>query len=530
MDDRSSIDIRTAPIEISIGSELGSYQLVSLLGEGAMGRVFKARHVKLGRSVALKVLNPEYAARPDIVKRFFREARVVNEISHEHIVEVTDFVEVPGLAFLVMELLDGESLRDLLKRRKGKWPPVRRIAEVMAQVCDALAAAHRKGVVHRDLKPDNVFVIKRAGTDYAKVLDFGIAKLKDQPDGAATSTITGMILGTPLYMSPEQATGKEVGPPCDVWAAGVVLYELLCGAVPFKAGNFVDLVQKIRAEPAPPLPPRTPRRERIPPAIAAAVMKCLEKSPSDRYRSMDALAEALRAGANLARRARRVPWLGLAAAVTVAAAAYAGWRAGLPKKVSPLAQRVGSGVSGAARSATNAVGGVAGSLAESTRSPKPAPPREPAAPAGGSREAPRDAHAREAPRDVHPREAAKEAQPREATKEASPREGPKEARPRETQREPAQRAAAAPAKQARATHPATVELELRSTPPGAKVVRLDTGELLGKTPLKVKVHQKARVVSLRFTLDGYEPGSASANLKSGGKVSVTLKKPARRRR
>ncbi len=497
----SSIDIRTAPIEISVGSELGSYQLVSLLGEGAMGRVFKARHVKLGRSVALKVLNPEYAARPDIVKRFFREARVVNEISHEHIVEVTDFVEVPGLAFLVMELLDGESLREVLKRRRGKWPTVRRIAAVMAQVCDALAAAHDKGVVHRDLKPDNIFVIKRAGGDYAKVLDFGIAKLKDQSDGGATSTITGMILGTPLYMSPEQAMGKEVGPASDVWAAGVVLYELLSGTVPFKAGNFVDLVQKIRNEPAPPLPPRTPRRERIPAPIAAAVMKCLAKSPADRHRSMAALADALRSGVGLSRHVPRAPWLGLAAAAAVVAAGYAAWRAGLPRKVGSLVHRAGTEVGSAARSATGAASGPARSPAEAARVAKPAPSREPASAREG----------REVPREAHPGGA------------------PRETRAREAQREPAAREAA-PAKHAKATRPPTVELELRSTPPGAKVVRLDTGELLGRTPLRVKVPQKPREVRLRFTLDGYDPGSASANLRSGGKVSVTLKKPVRRRR
>ena len=474
MGNGSSIDIRTAPIEVAVGSELGSYELVSLLGEGAMGRVFKARHVKLGRSVAIKVLNPEYAARPDIVKRFFREARVVNEISHEHIVEVTDFVEVPGLAFLVMELLDGESLRGLLKRRKGKWPPVRRIVGVMAQVCDALAAAHDKGVVHRDLKPDNVFVIKRAGGDYAKVLDFGIAKLKDQSDGGAGSTITGMILGTPLYMSPEQAMGKEVGPASDVWAAGVVLYELLSGSVPFKAGNFVDLVQKIRTEPAPPLPLRTPRRERIPPPLAAAVMKCLEKSPSDRHKSMDALAEALRSAAGITGRGWRVPWKGLAAAAALLAAGYAAWRTDLLRKARPLAGRVGSEVSEAARTAQSAVESAVSATPEPPR-PKPASPR-PAAPAKESRPGP------------------------------------------------------APARQAKATQPATVDLDVRSSPPGAKVVRLDTGELLGRTPLKLKFFQKQREVALRFTLDGYEPAKASASLKSGGRVSVTLKKSPRKRR
>ena len=486
MGNGTTIDIRTAPIEISVGSELGSYQLVSLLGEGAMGRVFKARHVKLGRSVALKVLNPEYAARPDIVKRFFREARVVNEISHEHIVEVTDFVEVPGLAFLVMELLDGESLRTLLKRRKGKWPPLRRVVSVMAQVCDALAAAHDKGVVHRDLKPDNVFVIRRAGGDYAKVLDFGIAKLKDQSDGGVGSTVTGVILGTPLYMSPEQATGKDVGPASDVWGAGVVLYELLAGTVPFKAGNFVDLVQKIRTEPAPPLPLRAPRRERIPPQLAAAVMKCLEKNPSDRYRSMEALAAELRAAAGLAGPVLHLPWKAMAAAALLLVAGYAVWRSEVPRKAKPIAGRVGTEVSEAARTAQNAVEGAVSTAPEVSR-PKP-PPREPA-----------------------------------PQRETTP---PRESRPREVHREPPREA---PAKQARVTHTSTVELDVRSSPAGAKVVRLDTGELLGKTPLRLKFYQKQREVALRFTLDGYEPAKATASLRTGGKVSVTLRKTRRRR-
>ncbi len=483
----TTVEIHTAPIEVGVGSELGSYELVSLIGEGAMGRVFKARHVKLGRSVAIKVLNPEYAARPDIVKRFFREARVVNEISHEHIVEVTDFVEVPGLAFLVMELLDGESLRTLLKRRKGKWPPLRRVVSVMAQVCDALAAAHDKGVVHRDLKPDNVFVIRRAGGDYAKVLDFGIAKLKDQSDGGVGSTVTGVILGTPLYMSPEQAMGREVGPASDVWGAGVVLYELLSGSVPFKAGNFVDLVQKIRTEPAPPLPLRTPRRERIPPQLAAAVMKCLEKSPSDRHRSMEALAEELRAAAGLAGPALHLPWKALAAAALVLGAGYAVWRSNLLGKAKPIAGRVGTEVSEAARTAQNAVENAVSTAPEAPH-PRPAPPREP------------------------------------ATRPAAPG---REARPHEAHREPAREAA--PPKQAKVAHATVVELEVRSSPAGAKVVRLDTGELLGKTPLKLKFYQKPREVALRLTLDGYEPAKASASLKTGGRVSVTLRKTPRKR-
>jgi len=201
------------PGEIRLGTVLGSYRIVAELGAGAMGRVYRARHVRLGREVAIKVLNPEHAARRDVVERFFREARVANEIDHPHIVEVTDFVEAPGRAYLVMELLEGRSLRDLVRDR-GAYPSIARLRTILAQVCEALHAAHGKGVIHRDLKPDNVFVVERGGADFAKVLDFGVAKLADPEDHKATTA--GMILGTPSYMSPEQALGREVDGRTDV--------------------------------------------------------------------------------------------------------------------------------------------------------------------------------------------------------------------------------------------------------------------------------------------------------------------------
>src|SRR5512138_1145984 len=191
---------RSLTLEIQIGQTIGSWEIVDLLGKGAMGHVYRARHARLGREVALKVLNAEFVARPDVVQRFFREARVVNDIDHENIVEVSDFVEQPGLAYLVMELLEGESLRDLMNLRGRKYPQVKRIVAILRQVCGALEAAHAKGVVHRDLKPDNVFVTKRDGADFVKVLDFGIAKLRDSGDDQA-STVSGMILGTPHYMA-----------------------------------------------------------------------------------------------------------------------------------------------------------------------------------------------------------------------------------------------------------------------------------------------------------------------------------------
>jgi len=467
----STIDIQTGTVDVAVGAELGSYKLTSLLGEGAMGRVFKARHMRLGRTVAIKILNPEYAARPDVVKRFFREAKVVNEIDHENIVEVTDFVEVPGLAFLVMELLDGQSLREIVKRRKGKWPPLYRSVAVMAQVCDALEAAHQKGVVHRDLKPDNIFVIQRAGRDYAKVLDFGVAKLKE-PDAGSYATVTGMILGTPLYMAPEQATGKDVDRHADVWAAGVVLYELISGTVPFKGESFADLVTKIRDDPPKPLPDKTPRGERIPAALAAIVVKCLEKKPSDRFRSMAALAEALRTRSGLKAgagpRSRLLPLA--AAAALLGGAGWAAVRYGVPARL----------------------GGWLGPVRRAVEAPvakAPAPERPPPA-------RPPEAHAPEPP----PARTAAVAPP------ARP------ARP-----------------QAKAQRPATVELDLRSKPKGASVVRLDNGELLGKTPLKVKVHRRAGDVAVRFTLDGYEPATASVDLQSGGRASVSLKKTTRKK-
>src|SRR5512138_838805 len=294
----------TKTSEIQIGSTLGSYELVDLLGKGAMGRVYRGRHVLLGREVAVKVLNSEYVARPDIVQRFFREARVVNDIDHENIVEVTDFVEQPGLAYLVMELLEGTSLRELMRQKGRKYPPIKRMIPIVVQICDALEAAHAKGVVHRDLKPDNVFVAKRDGADFVKVLDFGVAKLRDSDDSMETSA--GMILGTPHYMAPEQALGKEVDRLTDVWATGVVLYELLAGVVRFKANSFVELAMQIREQPARALPAKTPRGERIPAWLAAVVARCLSKKPGDRYRSMAALAEAL-SGPGGARRASLFP-------------------------------------------------------------------------------------------------------------------------------------------------------------------------------------------------------------------------------
>jgi serine/threonine-protein kinase len=504
MSETSSTIVGTAPT-VDVGTALGSYELVGLLGRGAMGCVYRARHIRLGREVAIKVLNPEYVARPDVVERFFREARVVNDIDHEHIVEVTDFVELPGLAYLVMELLDGTSLRELMAQRGRKYPPLNRMLRIVTQVCEALEAAHEKGVVHRDLKPDNIFVVERDGADFVKVLDFGVAKLRDPVDHAATSA--GMVLGTPHYMAPEQALGRDVDRRADVWAAGVVLYELLSGTVPFTAPSFVELAIFIREQPQKALPRRTPRGERIPAWLAAVVTKSLEKRPDDRFESMAALAKALRASRRRRTivRSRRLLAAAASAAIVATGAAVA-VRFGAPRDLGAalepgrrLVRELASGAHTGPSPSSDATG-----TSISPPAPNPSPP---------------------------------------ATPTASPT-----ATPSPTSTSAASATSQRPATTSRATSPSrtrsasgpqqrgAVELLIRSSPPGASVVRLDTGQRLGKTPLRVNVARKAAAVWLRMTLDGHKPVKFAVDLRRDNTANVTFhgvaKKPkaARRRR
>ncbi|HSP20055.1 MAG TPA: serine/threonine-protein kinase [Myxococcaceae bacterium] len=218
------------------GDILGQYRLERMLGEGAMGRVFQAHHVSLGRPAAVKVLRAEHARNGHLIQRFFHEARAVNQINHAHIVEILDFVEEAARSgrsrvYCVMEMLEGLSLTELLARER---PSVARAVGIVRQVCDALQAAHAVGVIHRDVKPDNLFVLEREGADFVKVLDFGVAKLvAPLGDVPMTTTVEGTIVGTPAYMAPEQATGGNADARTDLYSVGVVLYELLAGHPPF---------------------------------------------------------------------------------------------------------------------------------------------------------------------------------------------------------------------------------------------------------------------------------------------------------
>ena len=325
------------------GDVLGQYRLDRVLGEGAMGRVFQARHVSLGRPAAVKVLRAEHAKNTHLIQRFFHEARAVNRINHAHIVEILDFVEetsVGGLArvYCVMEMLEGRSLTELLARDR---PSVARSVGIVRQVCSALQAAHDVGVIHRDVKPDNLFVLERDGRDFVKVLDFGVAKLATPLGGdlPLTTTVEGTIVGTPAYMAPEQATGGSAEPRTDLYAVGVVLYELLAGHPPFQAPAFGQLVAQVLTAPPPQLPTHTLAGDRIPSAVGAVVRRALAKDPADRFESLDALSTALEAAERKIDPPARRRWaVATAALVAVVGLSALVFRPGRGKPVAAVAR------------------------------------------------------------------------------------------------------------------------------------------------------------------------------------------------
>jgi serine/threonine protein kinase len=266
------------------------YRVEKRLGQGGMGTVYVAEHLGIGKRVALKCLNPEYAANAMVVERFLREARLATAAGNEHIVDVTDIGKLPdGAPFIVMELLEGRELGDALAQ-DGPFV-IGRAVRILRQACDALAAAHDKGIVHRDLKPDNLFLAKRTrDPEFVKVLDFGISKLTESGK-VQKLTGTGMTLGTPHYMSPEQAQGlSSVDHRTDVYALGVILYELLVGELPFDEETFPMLVVAIVTRDAPSV---RARRKDVPFELDAVVQRCLAKDPELRPQSVAELGAVL---------------------------------------------------------------------------------------------------------------------------------------------------------------------------------------------------------------------------------------------
>lgn len=270
----------------------GRYRVLTRIGSGGMGTIYAGEHLEVGRKVAIKILRPEVGARPVLVERFRREARCIARIEHEHVVECLDLgVTDDGLLFYVMEWLRGEDLMAVLKReRRLPWPRARAI---VAQLCRGLAAAHQQGVVHRDLKPSNLFLIRRGEDhEFVKVLDFGIAKLMAPDDTAEVLTRTGEVIGTTPYMAPELAAGEAIDHRIDVYAAGVILFQLLSGRLPFRGKTPRQVLTAILRGEAPTLTELDPRLV-VSPQLAALLRRAMHRDLEQRFPDMAALHEAL---------------------------------------------------------------------------------------------------------------------------------------------------------------------------------------------------------------------------------------------
>ncbi|HKH70414.1 MAG TPA: protein kinase, partial [Vicinamibacterales bacterium] len=308
------------------GSQIGPYEIVALLGSGGMGDVYRARDTRLNRQVAIKFL-ADAIADPLAISRFQQEALTASSLNHPHILTVFESGEIDGKQYLVAELVDGGTLKEWVHHEKRTW---KQIVDMLVGVADGLAVAHAAGILHRDIKPDNILVTK---SGYAKLADFGLAKLDPAPDdGSRAITVQGtrhgVIVGTIAYMSPEQAGAKPLDARSDVFSFGIVIYELLAARRPFVGTSDLEVLQKILHGSPQPLP------ESIPSSLRAIVEKALEPDPADRYQSMREMVVDLRRVARqraevtapastssgtvsaLSRAASRWPWV---AAVVLAA-------------------------------------------------------------------------------------------------------------------------------------------------------------------------------------------------------------------
>jgi serine/threonine protein kinase len=269
----------------------GKYRVEERISVGGMGTVYRGTHILMGKKVAIKVLRPSLAADEKIVARFSREARAASKISHPHALSVTDFGEDEGgVVFLIMEFLNGRTLKEVIRQESPL--PLPRVVAIMRQVGSALEAAHAEGVVHRDLKSDNIMLLNTSGADYAKVLDFGIAKIQEaagEVDPGLTSP--DLIIGTPQYMSPEQCSQSEqIDSRSDIYSLGVILFEMLVGHVPF-AGDSPTAVMLKHLQEAP--PSVLDERKDLPNGVAIVVAKALAKRKEDRYQTAGELVEDL---------------------------------------------------------------------------------------------------------------------------------------------------------------------------------------------------------------------------------------------
>jgi eukaryotic-like serine/threonine-protein kinase len=306
-------------------TQLGPYKIEAPLGAGGMGEVFRARDTRLGRTVAIKILPRDKVADPERKRRFMQEARAASALNHPNIVTLHDIASDNGIDYLVMEYVPGKSLDKLIT---PKGLPLAEVIGYTTQIASALAAAHTAGIVHRDIKPANVIVTQES---QVKVLDFGLAKLTEPGTAAETLTEAGTVMGTVAYMSPEQASARPLDHRTDIFSLGIMLYEMIAGARPFRGKSQVETMSAIINDPAPQL-------EGLPVRMEEILDKALAKDPKERYQSAGDLAVDLRRAQRPApvvavaapSRGRPWAWMAAAALVLVAGAAAATWLATRP--------------------------------------------------------------------------------------------------------------------------------------------------------------------------------------------------------
>jgi serine/threonine protein kinase len=298
----------------------GRYRVQARLGTGGMGIVYRVEHLHLGKTAAMKVLSPDTAAKPEMIRRFRLEAQSVSKLNHPNIVQTFDFGQADGALYLVMEYIKGDDLSSLL-RREGPWS-FARAARFFAQVCSGLTEAHEAGIVHRDLKPENLMVVKRReGVEHAKVLDFGLAKLRARGPADRAISSGGQVIGTPYYMAPEQVRGEDLDARADIYSLGATLYRVLTGEPPFDAPSPMSVLTKHLTDDVVPPRSRAPSRA-LPPDADRIVLRAMAKAVEDRYASAAEVQQDLeRALAAPGVEIRSVPTVPLRRSAVVARAA-----------------------------------------------------------------------------------------------------------------------------------------------------------------------------------------------------------------
>jgi serine/threonine-protein kinase len=344
---------------LAAGTMVGDYRVERTIGEGSFGRVYAAEHPLIGRRVAIKVLHRALSTDPQAVSRFLAEARAIVAIQSPHIVEIYSFGALPdGRQYYVMELLDGSSLARYIEASGPLAVPV--ALRILAGMADALAAAHAADVIHRDLKPENVLIaFDRSGEPLPKLLDFGVAKLLGDRK-LAHRTQTGALVGTPAYMAPEQALGLDIDHRVDIYAYGVVAFEMLTGKLPFEASSLVELVRQHATEPPPPLSSMRPELGTL---LDTPLARLLEKDPAARPQTIDEAFAGLRGAATRAGHEISLPtYVSLRPPPPGASSPEA---SSVPTWDAPTVARTGPAVS-VASPAVDTVGGTAGAADEAT--------------------------------------------------------------------------------------------------------------------------------------------------------------------